>query len=258
LQAIPATPAKTNFAQGVGLLLLLLGATTLRAEPASNAFNQANKLYEEGKYTQAVAAYEKITQAGTVSPALYFNMGNAWLKASQIGRAICAYRQAEALAPRDSDIRANLQIARSQAGANNSALPGNRRTRWVGRLSLNEWTVAVAAAVALLFLVLTAREIWPALRKSGAMLIAVLGFACLCLAVCLGMAVDQRLIEKSSVVIVSEAVARSGPLPESKSVFTVHDGAELLVLESYGDWLQVSDGAKRIGWLAQKEVAFIP
>jgi len=258
LQGMPATPTRAGLPQGAVILLLLLGATTLRAEPAPDAFTQANRLYEEGKYTQAAAAYEKITRAGTVSPALYFNLGNAWLKAGQIGRAICAYRQAETLAPRDPDIRANLQIARNQAGDNNPALPGSRWTRWVGRLTLNEWTLAASAAMALFFIVLTSREIWPALKKSGAGLTAVLGLACLGLVACLGVAADQRLIEKSSVVIVSEAVARRGPLPESQSAFTVHDGVELLVLGSDGDWLQVSDASKHIGWLAQKEVAVVP
>jgi hypothetical protein len=258
LRAMPATPTRTRLVQGVGVLLLMLGATALRAEAVPDAFTQANRLYEEGKYTQSAAAYEKIVQAGTVSPALYFNLGNAWLKAGQIGRAICAYRQAEAIAPRDPDIRANLQIARSQAGINNPALPGNRWTRWIGRLTLNEWTVAASAMAALFFLVLTVREIWPSLKSSGGALIVMLGVVCLCLAACLGMAVDQRLVEKSVVVIASEAVARLGPLPESQSVFTLHDGAELLVLGSDGDWLQVTDAARHIGWLAQKEVAFIP
>jgi tetratricopeptide (TPR) repeat protein len=258
LRAMPATPTKSNLPQNVGLLLLLLAAATLRAEPAADPFNQANKFYEEGKYSQAAAAYEKITQAGTVSPDLYFNLGNARLKAGQIGWAIRAYRKAEDLAPRDPDIRANLQIARSQAGTLSPALPGDRWTRWVARLTLNEWTAAAAAAVALFFIVLTAREIWPSFRKSGSVSAAGLGFACLCLTACLGLAADQRLIEKSAVVIVPEAVARRGPLPESQSAFTVHDGAELLVLESDGDWLQVSDAAKHIGWLEQKEVAFIP
>jgi tetratricopeptide (TPR) repeat protein len=258
LQAMPALPTKAGFPLGVGILLLLLGAMTLQAEPMTATFNQANKLYEEGKFIQAASAYGKITQAGTVSTALYFNLGNAWLKAGQIGRAICAYRQAEALSPRDPDVRANLQIARSQAGANNAALPGNRWTRWVGRFTLNEWTAAAGAVAALFFLVLTAREIWPAMKKSGAAWTACLGFASLGLAACLGVDADERLIEKSSVVVVSEAVARRGPLPESQSVFTVHDGAELLVLGSDGDWLQVSDAARHIGWLAQKEVVFIP
>ena len=199
-----------------------------------------------------------MAQSGLVSPALYFNLGNACLKAGQIGKAIRAYRQAENLAPRDPDIRANLQIARSQAGANNPALPGTRWTRWVGRLTLNEWTVAASAAAALFFIVLTARELSPAFKKSAGVLTALLGSLCVGLAACLGVAADQRLAEKFVVVTAPEAVARVGPLPEAQSVFTLHDGAELSVVGKDGDWLEVSDAAKHTGWVAQKEVAFIP
>jgi tetratricopeptide (TPR) repeat protein len=238
--------------------LLILSAISLRAESTLDTFNQGNKFYEQGKYTQAVATYEKIAHTGNASPALYFNLGNAWLKAGQIGRAIYSYREGEALAPRDSDIRANLQIARNLAGANNRSMLGNRWTRWIGRLTLNEWSLATASLLALFFIVLTAREIWLPLKKTGPLLPAIPGFASLCLIVCLGLAVDQRLIEKSSVVIVPEAVVRRGPLLESQSIFTVHDGTELAVLGSDGDWLQVSDAGKHIGWVVQKEVALLP
>jgi uncharacterized protein YgiM (DUF1202 family) len=34
----------------------------------------------------------------------------------------------------------------------------------------------------------------------------------------------------------------------------VHDGTELTVLDQKGDWLEVSDGAKRTGWLVAKDV----
>lgn len=258
LQAMPASHSKNGVAQSLVILLLLLTAANLHAESTSDAFIQGNKLYEEGKYPQAAAAYEKITQAGTVSPALYFNLGNACLKAGQIGRAICAYRQAENMAPRDPDIRANLQIARAQANDISPALPGSRWTRWVGRLTLNEWTLAASAAAACFFIVLTIRELSPPFRKSGTAAAAGLGCLCLAGAVCLGLAAQQRLFDKSSVVIVSEAVARIGPLPEAQSAFTFRDGAELLVMERDGDWLQVSDGSRHIGWLTQKEVAMVP
>ena len=256
LQAMPAAPARAGLAQRAGILLLLLGAVSLRADSA--AFTQANRLYEQAKYNPAANAYEKILRSGAVSPALHFNLGNAWLKAGQLGRAICAYRQAETLAPRDPDIRANLLIARNQAADNNPALPGSRWTRWIGRLTLNEWTLAASGLAALFFLLLAAREIWPSLKKSGTGLMGLLGFACLSLACCLGLAVDQRLIEKSAVVIASEAVVRRGPLPEAPTAFTAHDGAELLVLDSDGDWLQVSDAAKHTGWLARKDMAILP
>jgi Flp pilus assembly protein TadD len=63
---------------------------------------------------EAAAAYEQILTNGAVSPALYFNLGNAHFKAGQLGRAIAAYRQAERLTPRDPDVRANLQFARNR------------------------------------------------------------------------------------------------------------------------------------------------
>jgi hypothetical protein len=70
--------------------------------------------------------------------------------------------------------------------------------------------------------------------------------------------VDLNLVEKSVVIIVPEAVARRGPLPEAQSVFTMRDGTELLVLGGEGDWLQVSDAGRHAGWLWQQEAKIIP
>jgi hypothetical protein len=41
-------------------------------------------------------------------------------------------------------------------------------------------------------------------------------------------------------------------------MFTVHDGAELQVLDRKDDWLQVSVGTGRIGWLKQDRVLLPP
>jgi tetratricopeptide (TPR) repeat protein len=245
--------------QSVGVVLLLLaGAASAQAQTASDPFLQGNKLYEEGKYSQAAAKYEALLQTGKVSPAIYFNAGNAWFKAGQVGRAVYDYRRAEQLAPRDPDIRANLGIARAQAGTTSAALPGSRWTRWVGRITLNEWACAASAALALFFIVLTARQFSPAFRKSSGGVAGLLAAVSVWLLICLGLSINQQLLEKTSIVIVPEAVVRWGPDDESKSAFTAHDGAEMMVLGRDGDWLQVSDAARQIGWLQQKNVAQIP
>jgi tetratricopeptide (TPR) repeat protein len=254
-------PARNNLnlLQGAGCLLLLAAAATCaRADDASDPFDQANKLYEEGHYTLAVAAYEKMAQAGPVSAAVYFNLGNAWFKAGQTGRAIGAWRRAAELAPRDPDVRANLQFARNQPGLGAPALPGNRWTRWTALFTLDEWTGPVSAFGALLFLVLTLRQIRPAWKKATAGLVGALAAACVCGAACLGLALDARFGAQSSVVVVPEAVVRRSPLEEAPSVFTVHDGAELLVLDRKDGWLEVADAASHSGWLPQSEVELAP
>ncbi|MGA2747693.1 MAG: BatD family protein [Verrucomicrobiota bacterium] len=245
--------------QGAGCLLLLLGAASARADFVADSFLRANKLYEEGKYLQAASAYETILQRGQVSPAIYFNAANAWFKAGKLGRAIYDCRLAENLAPRDPDIRANLAIVRAQTGASSSsALPGNRWTRWAGRLTLDEWTVAASTGVALFFLVLAARQIWPTFGKAAGGLTIALAVSSLWLLAGLAFSIDERLWTQSSIVIVPEAVARRGPMDESQSAFTAHDGAEFIVLTKDGDWLQVADAARHVGWLPQKDVALIP
>ena len=207
--------------------------------PAPSAqFDRANALYDSQQYTAAAAAYEEIARAGKASAALYFNLGNAWFKAGQMGRAIAAYRRASELDPRDDDTRANLDFARNQAGAGAPALPGSAWTRWVERLTLDEWTKLASLFCGFFFLTLTARQIWPAWRKPASTVAAALGAACLVWLACLGLALDARYGAQGSVVIVPEAVAHNGPLDVSPSAFVAHDGAELLVLDSKDGWLE--------------------
>ncbi len=259
LQKIPdnGLAAGNRLLQSIGVVLLLLaGAVGARAE--SDSFLQANKLYEVGKYGQAAAIYENLLRAGQVSPAIYFNAGNACFKAGQVGRAIYNYRRAEQLAPRDPDIRANLGIARAQAGSSSAALPGSRWTRWAGRVTLNEWACAASIAAALFFIILTARQISPVFGKSSGGLAGLLAAASVWLLICLGLSIDQQLLQTTSIVIVPEAVVRWGPDDKSKSAFTAHDGAEMMVLGRIDDWLKVSDAGRHIGWLQQKDVAQFP
>jgi tetratricopeptide (TPR) repeat protein len=261
LQRIPANGENTGkkILQSVGVIVALLASVTgVQAQTNPDRFLQGNKLYEQGKYAQAAAIYEELLRTGEVSPALYFNAGNAWFKAGELGRAIYDYRRAERLAPRDPDIRANLGIARAQAGTSDAALPGSRWTRWVGRITLNEWACAASGALALFFIVLAARQLSPAFGKSSGSLAWLLGAASVWLLMCLGLSINQQLLERTSIIIVPEAVVRWGPDEESKSAFTAHDGMEMVVLGRDGDWLQVSDAARHIGWLQQKNVAQMP
>src|ERR1700693_1465159 len=77
-------------------------------------FSAANKLYAEGKFSEAAAAYEKILGNGAQSSALLFNDANAEFKSGHLGRAIAGYRRAALLSPQDAEIRANLAFVRNQ------------------------------------------------------------------------------------------------------------------------------------------------
>jgi tetratricopeptide (TPR) repeat protein len=234
---------------------LWLGLGRAFAADVSAEFDAANKLYEQGKFSEAAAAYEKLIQSGTIAPTLYFNLGNAFFKAGERGRAIAAYRQAEQLSPRDPEVRANLQFARNQIQG-----PSHRPARWelwFERLTVNEWTVlaAIALWVWLSLLALTQlRRTWRPLLRSW---IWLAGAATLLAAGGLGAVLTERS-HPNAVVIARDATIHNGPLDESPGTATVHDGAELKILDRKNDWLQVSAGDRRTGWLKQDYVHLLP
>ena len=226
------------------------------AADTSTEFNAANKLYAEGKFAEAATTYGKILQSGAVSPALYFNYGNAEFKSGNFGRAIAAYRQAAQLTPRDAEVRANLEFARNQVQG--PMLGESRWKNWLGMLTLNEWTGLAVVALWLTFALLAATQIRPALKTAlggftrGAVAVAILSCACL------GVNAIIHFSKQTAVVVAQDATARSGPFDEAQSAFTAHDGAELAVLDRKNGWLQVTDGSGRIGWLQRRQVEILP
>src|SRR5271155_1684331 len=126
------------------ILVTLVFAGKIFAADVASDFSTANKFYAEGKFSDAANAYEKILTSGAVSPNLLFNYGNAEFKSGNLGKALAAFRRAELLAPRDSDIRANLAFVRNQVQG--ATVRENVWQNLLGNLSLNEWTVFATIA----------------------------------------------------------------------------------------------------------------
>jgi len=236
------------------LLPLLTWAESVPVNPVSvdAQFDAANKLYAQSKFTDAAAAYEKIVKAGSVSPALYFNLGNAYFKAGQLGRAIAAYRQAEELAPRDPDVRANVQFARNRVQGPRLGMSLWRQK--LGTLSANEWMAFATAAVWLTLGLLIARMIKPSLRATLRpwTLVAIVGS--LLIFTGAKLAISQSASPRTAIVVVTDATVRNSPFEESPAAFTAHDGAELRVIDHKDDWLQVTDGNRNFGWVKRAAV----
>ena len=61
-----------------------------------------------------------------------------------------------------------------------------------------------------------------------------------------------------AVVVLPDAVSRSGPFDDAQNAFAVHDGAELAILDQRNGWVQVSDGSGRTGWMKDNQVEVLP
>jgi hypothetical protein len=216
------------------------------------AYNQGNRLYAQKDYAGATLAYREALQGGH-DPRVHYNLGNALFKSGKIGEAILHYRRAHALAPRDRDIADNLAFARAYRL---DKLPStqNPLTRVIDRtfhwLSRREAALGAAllAAVAGLALAMWIVWRWTAAGVAAVGLGALAAF-CFVTQQVWGAEVNAQ----PAVVVVPEVNALSGPGEEFKQILLLHDGTEVRIRESRGDYdlVQVPGGG---GWVRKGAV----
>jgi uncharacterized protein YgiM (DUF1202 family) len=80
----------------------------------------------------------------------------------------------------------------------------------------------------------------------------------ICSGTVLALQAANHFTSSVAVVTAAEATARSGPFDDAQSTFTAHDGAELRVLDRHDEWVQVADGAGKIGWFSKQQVEVLP
>src|SRR5215470_19112395 len=90
----------------------------VQLEQANRAFEQAlaspTPQDAQGYYQQAIAGYEQLIAAGIHNAKLYYNLGNAYFRLNDLGRAILHYRRGLRLEPGNRQLQANLSYARSR------------------------------------------------------------------------------------------------------------------------------------------------
>ena len=80
-------------------------------------FAKANQEYAAGHFKEAIENYEEIVRSGEWSANLFYNLGNAYFRAGDLGHAILNYERALALDRHHPEAEANLRTVRDEARA---------------------------------------------------------------------------------------------------------------------------------------------
>src|SRR5256714_10847694 len=100
----------------IALLLCAGSAASAIAQPNAE-FAKANQEYAQGNFKEAIAGYEALVRAGQWNANLFYDLGNAYFRTRDFGRAILNYERALALDQRHPESDANRRIARDEARA---------------------------------------------------------------------------------------------------------------------------------------------
>ena len=239
------------------LPLLLFGN---EQESASALFAKGNSYYAKGQYKQALDAYQQLINDGCQSAAVYFNMGNASFKDGENTLAIFYYEKAHKLSPGDDDINFNIRFANLRTTDKIDEAPEFFLTRWAKAvvLSLPAGTFAVLS-VMLVLLASVLFIIYLFSNAVGTKKASFYGAVTLLFFGLLATFIASRQVSyfkghRQAIVFSSTVDVKSGPGGQLNTLFVIHDGAKVNVLESSNGWLKIRLVNDTVGWIKQGAV----
>src|SRR5262249_6183763 len=189
----------------------------VQLEQANRAFEQAlvspTPQDAQGYYQQAIAGYEQLVAAGAHNAKLYYNLGNAYFRLNDLGRAIVHCRRGLRLEPGNRQLQANLSYARSRrtdqidvSGQQRAFLP--QLFFWSDELSVpTQWTLALTG-YCLAWGCAFAYLVWR--RASLLWGLAGAAFFCLIFASSTWLTQSQYTTRQAGVIVAGEGGVRKG------------------------------------------------
>ncbi len=223
-------------------------------------FEQANALYNDGKYAEAIDKYESILDSGQHSPELYFNLGNANYKLNNIAPSVYYFEKALLLSPNNEDIKNNLVYAQNMTIDAIDKVPQVGFSRIINNIvntfDTDTWAkMAIVGILLFVLLFLMYHFSYATYRKRIAFITSVLGLLLAFFSV--AMAFQKSILDKKdnpAIVFAQESRVKSEANKSSEEVFRLHEGTKVQVLETYDDWSKIQISDNSTGWIASEDI----
>jgi tetratricopeptide (TPR) repeat protein len=243
----------------LGAILLLFWTATATASEQARPFLSALEAYKAGDYPGAIAQFKSIVQGGVVNGRLYYNLGNAYLKNSELGPAILWYERALELMPSDPDLRFNLEYARSLTKdvPEESGSP-LARILFFWNYQLGARDVKMVA-IGLNLLVWLSIALWRSTRRRGparTALVAAFPALVFALTALFNYAMAARF--QPAVVLFEQVAVRAGLEESATELFVLHAGAKVRVVKQLKDHFQIRFSDDKLGWVPKDRIGIIP
>ncbi len=223
------------------------------------SFYDANSLYEKGDYTKAVEEYLNIVDMGLESGNLYYNIGNGFLKLGKIGYAILCYKKAERFIPGDSDLRSNFGYAKALTeDLSPSDQTANILIRALKRPFKDFNLNALAISVLIFYLVVTILLLIFIINPILARRMKFILFVCLAVFSINAAAFAIRYYDEQvlvhGIIIQKAADCKYEPIDKATTYYVLHEGNEVIILETRNGWRQIKRSDGKIAWVKKEAV----
>ncbi|MDQ7026080.1 MAG: hypothetical protein Q9P01_09780 [Anaerolineae bacterium] len=239
------------------LLLLFITIITIHAQ---TTLDRAEEAYRLRDYLTAITLYEEAIDSGQHDSTTFYNLGNAYYEAENLGQAMLNYRRALLYLPRDTNLNINIARIRAQRSTITTS-----ETDWLNQLAtlsndtftLFELSLLIFVGWIVFFVILAIDVVRGFHDGNTRLFVVVMGIILLIGLVLMGSRLYVETQRPTAVVLSNSVNVMSGPGEDYLSIYTIHAAAEVRIMEEVDDWLRFALPDGRGGWLQRQYVGFV-
>ncbi len=214
-------------------------------------FKEANDLFSEKKFEDALILYQEIINEDYVSADLFYNTANTYYRLNKIGESIYYYEKALQLSPDNEDYRYNLDLVNLRIKNKPAILPTNAIVSIFNELvfivSATFWAyLSIVLFIVFLFVFYIYIKAQASKSKKIYFLASMI-ILFVSLSTMFFMQYQTSTINShSQAIILEETDAKSSPDENANVLFSVYEGYKVNVEDKSGYWLEIklADGKK--------------
>jgi tetratricopeptide (TPR) repeat protein len=239
----------------IGIILILstvvIFPAAASADQASTLFLRGNKAYADGNYQQAVDLYQQILQKNQASGEVFFNLGNAYYKLNQIGRAILYYEKAKIYLAGDDALEQNLKIARLKIVDKIEPIPELFLVDW-WKTAINIFRPTVLAWIS--FTLFSLALLWLAFyfllnRRIFIRLTWITGLIFIVLLILFIGKIYQFETSRYGIIFADKISVVGEPTLTGQELFILHQGTKVKINRNLDGWYEISLADGKTGWI---------
>ncbi|MFI3319597.1 MAG: tetratricopeptide repeat protein [Rikenellaceae bacterium] len=226
-------------------------------------WDRANTEYINERYAEAIKLYQEILTREKHSAPLYYNLGNAYFKNGELGRALKYYYRAEKLDPTNADIQYNIEVAKSHTKDRIEEIPPFILAEWSNSLRSimggQGWGILSLLGFLMMFtfalIYLLSRDL--AKRKVG--FYGILGslFAAV-VSMVYAVSISSEYVNSDDAVVMSQSmVVKSSPDRKATELFILHEGTKVHIISEHDDWREIKIADGKQGWVEVSRLGVI-
>ncbi len=239
---------------------LLLIAISIKLPAESSLQQKAEKAFNDKNYKETIILYEGLIKQDYTSYKLFYNLGNAYYKNNEIGKAIFNYERANKLEPNNTAINFNLQLARKQliddSDNKENFFTDSVKLNIVNTINTKAWALLGIASLILSFAFLFLYFISTKLiiKRIGffagtlILLVFIISFF-------LGKtALNIKQQKAFAIITIRETKLFNVPNVTSSTTILLHEGTKVKVIETNLDWTNIKLENNIQGWVKTQHV----